>query len=37
MRAYGALSTHIVVWAPIVVDRGPTVLGRHEFVHKGRK
>ena len=37
MRAYGALSSHIVVWAPIAVERGPTVLGQLEFVYKGRK
>ena len=37
VRAYSALSTHIVVWAPIVVDRGPTVLGQLEFIYKGHK
>ena len=37
MRAYGALGSHIVVWAPIAVERGPTVLGQLEFVYKGRK
>jgi len=37
VRAYGALSTHIVEWALIVVDRGPTVLGQLEFIYKGHK
>ena len=36
-RAYGAFGFHVVVWAPIAVDRGPAVLGQLEFVYKGRQ
>jgi len=33
VRAYGAFGYHIVVWAPISIDRGPAVLAQLEFVY----